>query len=160
MILVDNGDANGDTPPNILRTSNPIWYNANNCTPLEALVSYWIDSFWCLQLWNHQEIRLKEDVADLRRLIQEIWRNTSDRYWSVDQRFQPSSWGLGDFDTSSAINETEWGAPTTFWQSLPGPSSQISCRRAKLKPPEDGGWSTMPGYPQIAWFNLNLYRNI
>ena len=77
MILVDNGDANGDTPPNILRTSNPIWYNANNCTPLEALVSYWIDSFWCLQLWNHQEIRLKEDVADLRRLIQEIWRNAS-----------------------------------------------------------------------------------
>jgi hypothetical protein len=179
MILVDNGDANGDTPPNIPRTSkDPIWYNANNCTPLEALVLYWIDSFWCLQLWNHQEIRLKEDVADLRRLIQEIWSNTSDRYWSVDQRyvcsrvesniyvplcrqmFQPSSWGLGDFDTSSAINETEWGAPTTFWQSVPGPSSQISCRRAKLKPPEDGGWSTIPGYPQIAWFNLNLYRNI
>ena len=161
MILVDNGDANGDTPPNILRTSNPIWYNANNCTPLEALVSYWIDSFWCLQLWNHQEIRLKEDVADLRRLIQEIWRNTSDRYWSVDQRFQPSSWGLGDFDTSSAINETEWGAPTTFWQSLPGPSSPAVGRSWNhLKMVVDLRYQDTPRLHGLIWTYIGIYRII
>ena len=56
---------------------------------------------------------------------------------------------LGTMSTLLAIHATEWGAPTTFWQSVPGLSSQISCFKGEAE-------TTCKWYPIIGWFNLNF----